>query len=286
LELLRGQEDTQELLFIGSGRWYGTLAMECLVVWVIVTTGPEEMIATEEISQEEAKERKKKEKEKKTKDKSRKERKRTRNYADALRPWKSPIATTRPNNYLEEREYFEEQHDDEQCAYYHQKHIEEMLNDIRKRLYQRSQPARKSRHSRWEKEMQLRRKQKKEEQATEVQVIISRGHHLRDGATTRAKEEGRQEEERDNETQPHHRMDLRMAGADYATRRNGRTRAAIKDGITGTTKDTPQRRHAQSQRRGESFLINRAVFGWGGQRHKATNRAGQPAKSNDKSRLT
>jgi hypothetical protein len=32
------------------------------------------------------------------------------------------------------------------------------------------------------------------------------GHHLRDGATARAKEEGRQEEEAgDNETQPHHR---------------------------------------------------------------------------------
>ena len=91
--------------------------------------------------------------------------------------------------------------------------------------------------------MQLRRKQT-EEQATEVQIPI----YLRDGATARAKEEGRQEEEGDNETQPHHRMDPRMADADYATRRNGRTRTAIKDGITGTTKDTPQRRHAQSQR--------------------------------------
>jgi hypothetical protein len=46
-----------------------------------------------------------------------------------------------------------------------------MLNDIRKRLYQRSQPARTARHSRWEKEMQLRRKQK-EEQETEVQITI------------------------------------------------------------------------------------------------------------------
>jgi hypothetical protein len=32
-------------------------------------------------------------------------------------------------------------------------------------------------------------------------------HHLRDGATARAKEEGRQEEEGYSETQPHHRMD-------------------------------------------------------------------------------
>jgi hypothetical protein len=46
-----------------------------------------------------------------------------------------------------------------------------MLSDIRKRSYQRSQPARTARHSRWEKEMQLRREQK-EEQATETRVII------------------------------------------------------------------------------------------------------------------
>jgi hypothetical protein len=51
----------QELL--GSGRWYGTLAMGCVIVWIIVTTDPEEMIATEEVlQQEEAKERKRKEK--------------------------------------------------------------------------------------------------------------------------------------------------------------------------------------------------------------------------------
>jgi hypothetical protein len=43
-------------------------------------------------------------------------------------------------------------------------------------------------------------------------------------------------------------MDPRMTDADYATRRNGRTQTAIEDDITGTTKNTPQRRHAQSQR--------------------------------------
>jgi hypothetical protein len=42
-------------------------------------------------------------------------------------------------------------------------------------------------------------------------------------------------------------MDSRMAGAAYTTRRNGRTRTAIEDGITDTAQDTPQRRHAQSQ---------------------------------------
>ena len=62
-------------------------------------------------------------------------------------------------------------------------------------------------------------------------------HHLRDGATARAKEEGRQEEEGDNETQQQRRMDPGMAGADYATRRNRRTRIAIKDGITGIDKE-------------------------------------------------
>jgi hypothetical protein len=47
-----------------------------------------------------------------------------------------------------------------------------MRSNIRKRLYQRSQPARTSRHSRWgKKELQLRREQK-EEQATETQSII------------------------------------------------------------------------------------------------------------------
>jgi hypothetical protein len=115
-----------------------------------------------------------------------------------------------------------------------------MLNDIRKRLYQRSQPARTSRHSRWEKKIQLRRNQK-EEQATEVQITI----YETEQQAARAKEEGRQEEEGDNETQPHHRVDPRMAGADYATRRNGGTQTAIKDGITGTTKNIPQRQHAQ-----------------------------------------
>ena len=63
--------------------------------------------------------------------------------------------------YLEEREYFvEEKYDDEQCAFYHQNHFEEMLNDIRKRLYQRSQPARTSRHSRWEKEIEATKESK------------------------------------------------------------------------------------------------------------------------------
>jgi hypothetical protein len=74
--------------------------------------------------------------------------------------------------YLKEREDFEERYDDEQCAYYHQNYIQEMLNDICKRLHQRSQPARTSRHSRWEKEMQLRRKQKEEQETTEAQIII------------------------------------------------------------------------------------------------------------------
>jgi hypothetical protein len=42
-------------------------------------------------------------------------------------------------------------------------------------------------------------------------------HHLRDRATTRAKEQGRQEEQGDYEAKPHHGMDSRMAGTTYAT---------------------------------------------------------------------
>jgi hypothetical protein len=69
-----------------------------------------------------------------------------------------------------ERAYYQEQYDD-----YHRSYIEEVFNDIHKRLYQRSQPARTARHSRWEKEMQqLRREQKEEhqEQATETEITI------------------------------------------------------------------------------------------------------------------
>jgi hypothetical protein len=74
--------------------------------------------------------------------------------------------------YLEERERHEEQYDDEQCAYYHRSYIEEALNDIRKRLYLRTQPTRTARHSRWEKEKEMqRRREQKEEQATETEII-------------------------------------------------------------------------------------------------------------------
>jgi hypothetical protein len=66
-----------------------------MTVRITATTNPEEMTATEEMLPEKEKERKKKE---------RRERKRMRNYADALRPWQSPIAkpnanitTKRPN---------------------------------------------------------------------------------------------------------------------------------------------------------------------------------------------
>jgi hypothetical protein len=56
-------------------------------------------------------------------------------------------------------------------------------------------------------------------------------------------------------------MDPRMAGDDYAAaRRNGWTRrTAIEDDITGTTKGTPQRRHAQSQDK-ESLQLPRPAF--------------------------
>jgi hypothetical protein len=75
--------------------------------------------------------------------------------------------------YHEEVEHHHEEHeyDEEQYGHYYQDYIEERNSDIRKRLYQRSQPARTSRHIRWEKEMQLRRKQK-EEQVTEDQIAI------------------------------------------------------------------------------------------------------------------
>ena len=72
--------------------------------------------------------------------------------------------------YYEERAALEEQYDEEQCTIYHRSYIEETLNDTRKRLYQKSQPARTARHRRWETEMALRRVQR-EEQATETEIV-------------------------------------------------------------------------------------------------------------------
>jgi hypothetical protein len=72
------------------------------------------------------------------------------------------------------------------------------------------------RHYRLEKEMQLQRKQR---EASDRDP----DHHNRNATTTKTKEQGRQEKEGDNETQPHHRMDPRMASANHTTRRNGRT---------------------------------------------------------------
>ena len=66
----------------------------CMIVWVMKTTGPEEVGDTEEM---EIKKNRKKGKKKENERKSRKGRKGTRNYADALRPGKSPTTSTRPN---------------------------------------------------------------------------------------------------------------------------------------------------------------------------------------------
>jgi hypothetical protein len=54
-------------------------------------------------------------------------------------------------------------------------------------------------------------------------------------------------------------MDPRMAGTNYATRRNGRTRTAFEEGMTGTTQNTPQRRHAQSLDKGPLQLPRPAL---------------------------
>ena len=123
---------------------------EAMVVWIMTMEDREEMYGSrEEMFQEE-----RKNKETKRKRKQKKEQKRKKKNAELRRRTKAmaiAYSTKEAEYYLEEREYHEEQYDDEQCAYYHQNYIEEMLNDIRKRLYQRSQPARTARHSRWEK---------------------------------------------------------------------------------------------------------------------------------------
>jgi recombination DNA repair RAD52 pathway protein len=174
----------------------------------------EEMTATEEVIK-----------------KNEKKKKAERLRVDALtRALKVYMATDWENTidkkYTEEVEHYyeeEREYDEEQCGYYYQDDIEERNRNIRKQLYLRSQPAKTLRHNRLEKEIQLRRKQR-EEQATEVQIT-----NLRDDTTAKAKEQGRQEEEGDHETEPHYWMDPRMVGATNATRRNGRTRTATRE---------------------------------------------------------
>jgi hypothetical protein len=72
---------------MGSDRWYGTMPIECLVVWIIALLGDREETTTqEELIQEGKKEREKKwkKRESKREGKSTKERKRMRKYADAI----------------------------------------------------------------------------------------------------------------------------------------------------------------------------------------------------------
>jgi hypothetical protein len=77
------------------GRWYGTMPIGCMAVWVIETTDREEVKAR---GDENKRKKEEKKREKENKRKSRKERKIMRNYADALRPRQSPIA--KPNTKI------------------------------------------------------------------------------------------------------------------------------------------------------------------------------------------
>ena len=75
----------------GSDRWYETMPKECVIVWTMETTDLEEVIATEEMKAKEEKKKRKKRERKQKKEQKGKERKGMRNYADALRPWQSPM---------------------------------------------------------------------------------------------------------------------------------------------------------------------------------------------------
>jgi nitrate/nitrite-specific signal transduction histidine kinase len=102
---------------------------------------------------------------------------------------------------------------------YHRSYIEEALNDTRKRLlYQKSQPARTARHSRWETEMILRRIQK-EEQATETEITIYETEQQQE-------HEIRNDKKMKKTTKPNHTAEwihARMADTNHATRWNRRT---------------------------------------------------------------
>jgi hypothetical protein len=100
----------------------------------------------------------------------------------------------------DEREYDDEQiasmYDEEQCAYYYQDYIEERNRDIRKQLYLRSQPAKTLQHDRLEKKMQLRR-ERREEQATEVQITTTETEQQQ-------KQKNKDDKKRKKTTKPNH----------------------------------------------------------------------------------
>jgi hypothetical protein len=150
----------------------------------------EEMKAKEEEKQKEKKRETKQKKEQKRKEKNAELRRRTEAKAITNRQAEHEEYDKEAGYYHEECACFEEQYDDEQCAIYHQNYIEETLNDIRKRLYQRSQPARTLRHRQQIGEGNAATKEEKGRTSDG-----DTDHHLRDGATARTKDQGRQEEE-------------------------------------------------------------------------------------------
>jgi hypothetical protein len=134
-----------------------------MMAWImVIMKGREEMAATGKAPQKRTKKKKA-------------ERRRSDARTKALEVYRATDwEQTTDENYTEEVEYYyeeEREYDEEYCAYYYQDYIEERNRNTRKQLYLRSQPAQTLRPNRLEKEMQLRRKQR-EEQATEVQVII------------------------------------------------------------------------------------------------------------------
>jgi hypothetical protein len=88
--------------------------------------------------------------------------------------------------------------------------------------------------------MKLRRKQK-EEQATETQITIYETEQQQE-------QKIKDDKKRKEITKPNHTAEWIREWLTLIaqTRRNGRTRTAFQEGITGTTQNTPQRRHAQS----------------------------------------
>jgi hypothetical protein len=85
----------QEIL--GSGRWYGTMSKECMTVWIMETTGLEEVIAEEMKAKKKKGERKQK-KEQKREERNAELRRRTKAMAIAY-------YVKEAEYYIEEREY-------------------------------------------------------------------------------------------------------------------------------------------------------------------------------------
>jgi len=161
----------QEML--GIDRWYGTMPIVCMIVWILrKTTDLEEVIAAIEKKERKRKRKRKKEQKRKERNAELRRRKKAREIA---------YYDEEVEYYHEERAAFEEQYDDEQCAIYHRSYIHRGGAERYPQAIVPEEPT-----SQDSKAQQMGDGNDSAQDTKGRTSDGDRDHHLRDGATTRA----------------------------------------------------------------------------------------------------